>query len=184
MATSTLTSAASARASAGRNSGVWRRVVAGGVLLGLIDICYAWLLYVVILGRTTYTRVAQSIASGVLGKATYDGGAATAALGLALHFTIAFAWTLFFYLLLRYWPPMRRMLQAERGPLYVGLGYGAVIWLVMNLVVIPLSRASGGPLFTWINGLSILVHAAFLGLPMVLIVEQACRRRATPSATL
>jgi hypothetical protein len=183
VATSTLTSASS-RVSVSSNTGALRRILVAGALLGLTDICYAWLLYVVILGRTTYIRVAQSIASGVLGKATYDGGAATAALGLTLHFTIAFIWTVFFYLLLRYWPPTQRMLRAPRGPVYVGLAYGAVIWLVMNLVVIPLSRARGGPLFTWINGLSILVHAALLGLPMVLILSRehdldARRRSAT-----
>ena len=172
MATSTLT-AATPRVVVSRNTGALRRVFAAGMLLGLTDISYAWLLYVIILGRTTYTRVAQSIASGLLGRATYSGGAATAVLGLTLHFTIALIWTVFFYLLFRYWPPMRRMLQAKRGPIYVGLAYGVIIWLVMNLVVIPLSRATGGPLFTWINALSILVHAVFLGLPMVLIVGRS-----------
>jgi len=172
MATSTLTSAAP-RATVSSNTGALRRILEAALLLGLTDICYAWLLYVVILERTTYTRVAQSIASGVLGKETYNGGLATAALGLSLHFTIALIWTGFFYLLLRYWPPMRRMLQAERGPIYVGLAYGVAIWLVMNLVVVPLSRANAAPLFTWISGLSIVVHAALLGLPMVLIVARS-----------
>lgn len=172
MAISTFTSAPP-RAAVSSNTGAPKRILGAGVLLGLTDISYAWLLYVVILGRTTYTRVAQSIASGVLGKETYSGGIATAALGLTLHFTIALIWTVFFYVLLRYWPPMRRMLQAERGPIFVGLAYGVLIWLVMNLVVIPLSRATGAPLFTWISALSILVHAVLLGLPMVLIVGRS-----------
>jgi hypothetical protein len=172
MATSTLTSAAP-RTAVSSNAGTLSRIVGAGLLLGLIDICYAWLLYVIILGRSTYLRVAQSIASGILGKETYSGGMATAALGLTLHFTIAMTWTVFFYLLLRYWPPMRRMLQAPNGAIYVGLAYGVVIWLVMNLVVIPLSRANGAPLFTWLSGLSIVVHAALLGLPMVLIVRRS-----------
>ncbi|MBA3759414.1 MAG: hypothetical protein H0X07_02700 [Gemmatimonadales bacterium] len=34
-------------------------------------------------------RIFQSVAAGLLGQASFEGGAATAALGLALHYLIA-----------------------------------------------------------------------------------------------
>ena len=46
----------------------------------------------------------QSIASGLLGKAAYEGGSATAPLGLALHFFIAFVMALVYVLAARRLP--------------------------------------------------------------------------------
>jgi hypothetical protein len=39
--------------------------------------------------RWTPARILQSIASGLLGQASYPGGTLTVALGVLLHFTIA-----------------------------------------------------------------------------------------------
>jgi len=39
--------------------------------------------------RVPAQRILQSVAAGLLGDASFEGGAATAALGLALHFLIA-----------------------------------------------------------------------------------------------
>ena len=76
--------------------------VRGGVVGGLLDIIYACVLWGIVLD-VGVLKILQSIASGLLGKAAYDGGAGTAVLGLALHFCIAtcmalvyvLAWLLF-----------------------------------------------------------------------------------------
>ena len=61
----------------------------GGGVGGLLDAIYATVLWGFILGGSP-TGIWQSVASGLIGKSSYDGGTATAALGLALHFFIAF----------------------------------------------------------------------------------------------
>jgi hypothetical protein len=43
--------------------------------------------------------------------------------------------------------------------------YGAAVWAVMNLILLPLSAVAHGPIpfAAWING--IIGHALFVGLP-------------------
>jgi hypothetical protein len=112
-------------------------------------------------------RIFQSIASGLLGRDSFQGGAATAALGVALHFFIAFG------IVLTYWLMSRRWTLLLRRPVVGGLLYGLAAYAVMNYVVIPLSAAAR-PAFSWpvfINGL--LIHALGVGLPSALFVRAA-----------
>ena len=69
----------------------------GGGIGGLLDAIYATLLWGVYLGSNP-TGIWQSVASGLLGKASFEGGNATAALGLTLHFFIAFCMALAYVL--------------------------------------------------------------------------------------
>ena len=63
-------------------------VLAGGLAAGALDISYAWLFWAVKAGPTAQ-RIFQSVAAGLLGKASFAGGWPTALLGLGLHFSIA-----------------------------------------------------------------------------------------------
>src|SRR5262245_40203943 len=77
-------------------------VLAGGLVAGTLDIIYAcvfWALKVKVPAR----RIFQSVARGLLGKAAFEGGAATAALGLSLHFFIATSMSLAYYLAALRW---------------------------------------------------------------------------------
>ena len=62
-------------------------IVLGGFTAGVLDIADAFI--VTTINGGTPTRVLQAIASGMLGREAYQGGAPVAALGLALHFLIA-----------------------------------------------------------------------------------------------
>src|ERR1700756_1467286 len=64
----------------------------GGLIAGTMDITAAVLTYK-IRNNVPPIRILQSVASGLLGKDAFTGGAPTAALGLFLHFVIAFIWT-------------------------------------------------------------------------------------------
>ena len=75
----------------------------------------------------------QSIASGVLGLNSYNGGLKTAALGLGLHFIIATGWAAIFYL------ASRKLKFMVQQPIVSGLLYGIAVYCLMNLVVLPLS---------------------------------------------
>ena len=141
-------------------------VFLGGIVAGALDIVYAWVFWW--LERDVPpTRILQSVAAGLLGKDSFSGGAASAALGLFLQFFIAVSMALVYYAVARRWALLR-----ER-PVPCGLGYGLLCYIVMNYVVVPLSAAGPGskdPL--WI-GLSVLVHMVLIGLPIALFVRRA-----------
>ena len=127
------------------------RILGLGLLIGTLDLAFAsafwWFRGV------TPVQIAQSIARGALGRAAYDGGAATAALGVAFHYFIA---TMF---VVAWWLAARRIPRLPERPVAYGLAYGALLYAVMSCVVLPLSRA-GAPDFAdvpW-TGASIAMH--------------------------
>ena len=73
-------------------SGRVRAIVAGGLAAGVLDAVDALVAYKLAYGMSPLV-IYQFVASGLLGKAAYAGGAATALLGLAVHFLIAFTAT-------------------------------------------------------------------------------------------
>ena len=83
-------------------------------------------------GTTPY-RLFQGIAVGLLGRASFEGGWSTSALGLVLHFVVALGIVTTFVVASRFLPAL------ARRPLLVGPLYGVAAFFVMNLVVIPLS---------------------------------------------
>jgi hypothetical protein len=148
-----------------------RSVLLAAAVVAVLDIVYPIVLYAWILRVSTPVRVFQSVARGVLGKAAFDGGAATVILGGALHFTIAVIWTLIFVSLLALSPALRRMVRETPGAVVAGLFYGAFVWIMMQLVVIPLSQIHGRPTFTWIFWVNLVQQALMVGLPIVLLVR-------------
>src|SRR5215471_1253060 len=103
-------------------------VTTAWLLAGTLDITTA-ILYYVGPSSARATRLLQGIASGVLGASAFNGGGATALLGLALHYLIALIWTLVFVAAFRSIGGLRRHL------VLTGIAYGIVVWFVMNLVV-------------------------------------------------
>src|SRR5207244_3832105 len=75
-------------------------VLVGGLLLGTTDLLFACLFWGIGYGVSP-TRVMQSVARGVLGTASFDGGAPTALLGVVLHYTIAISMAVTYYLVSR-----------------------------------------------------------------------------------
>jgi len=144
-------------------------VLVGGLVAGTLDITYACVFWALKAG-TPPLRIFQSVAKGVLGPPTFKGGAATAALGLFLHYFIAITMSVAYYVLARRWTTL-----VER-PLIFGAAYGLVLYGVMNYIVVPLSLArgggSGGAL--WVT-LSIVVHALLIGVPIALFARRAFR---------
>ena len=146
-------------------------VIAGGLVAGALDIAFACG-YWAIARDVPAGRILQSVASGVLGKASFDGGTATAMLGLALHFFITLA------LSLAYFAASRRLPALVQRPVALGALYGVALWIAMNYVVVPLSNAAGGSpgLDLW-TGMSIAAHVLLVGIPIAL-----CARRAAAPA--
>ncbi len=145
------------RTGAGDPSGVRvDRVLWAGAAAGTGDLLLALVLYRVPLGR-----ILQSIAAGLLGRAAFDGGIATAVLGLVLHFFIATTAAAVYAIASRRVPHLARWWVAS------GLLYGIAVYLFMKYVVLP---SSAVPRLTPFDPWAMAGHALLVGLPIALIV--------------
>lgn len=134
-----------------------------GLIVGAMDIASA--LVMAILRGATPTRLLQFVASGLLGPRAFEGGLATAALGLALHFVVAFCVVIVFYV------ASRTLSLLREHPVPSGLAYGLVVFAVMNLVVLPLSAAK--PRHALVPDLiQIAIHMLIIGLPTALLIRR------------
>jgi hypothetical protein len=165
------------RSLATREHGTLTRVLMAGALVGILDMLYSIVLYSVVLREVPVIRVPQSVASGLLGPAAYQGGLATAALGLLMHFTISYGWTVLYFIVSRRWEPLRNLIATQGGRVMAGIVVGIVIWLAMDFVVLPLSRATPTPLHSLDFLLQLLWHPVGVGLPITLIVGSDVARR-------
>lgn len=145
-----------------------KAILVGGLIAGALDITYAFILWW-LRARVTPMQILQSVATGLLGKASYDGGAGTAILGAFLHFFNALVIAAIFVGASRIWPVLARRATLF-GPLY-GIG----VYLVMNYVVLPLSafppRTKPPAPVVWITG--VLAHMFLIGLPIALAAKRA-----------
>lgn len=145
-------------------------ILAGGLVAGAIDIIYA--LTFSALRGVAPTRLLQSVASGLLGTAAYQGGKPIAALGLVVHFVLMLIIAAIFY-----WVSTRMRFLIARPVLWGGL-YGFAVFWVMNLVVLPLSAFPSEVKFRplWV-ATSLIVHAFGIGVPIALASRAALRDR-------
>ena len=157
-----------------------RLIAFAGAVVAVLDIVYAWANWVVVQHVITTQQLFQSIAAGLVGReAARAGGMTTAVLGAALHVLIAFIWTVIFYLAVRTLPPLRRWVATTGGAVAAGLLFGAVVYLGMNYVVIPLSAAPRPmPKLTAQYFVNLVQHMVMIGLPMGLIVRDGRERKA------
>jgi ABC-type xylose transport system permease subunit len=149
----------------------WRQILLGGLIVALGDFILAATLW---FGWNLpgFARLFQTIAVGVLGKASYDGGATTAWLGAGLHLFMATVFVVVYAL------AGRRVPTLLQKPFAYGAAYGVVLYVVMNFVVMPLSRVDASPSFEhpdWIF-YSVIAHMLF-GVICVLFARRALRPR-------
>jgi len=143
-----------------------RAILGGGLVAGVLDLTYALVEWS--LRGSTPARVLQSIASGVLGRAAYAGGWATAALGIAFHFAIATGACAV------YFAASRRIALLVERPVVCGALYGVAVYFVMQLIVLPLSAVPWKVSFPASRIASGLVaHVACVGLPIALAIRWA-----------
>ena len=137
-----------------------------GLLAGVLDGTAAVIVYLIRGGRTP-ERIYNYIASGVFGPAAMTGGTPMVFAGIALHLVIAMGWTVLFFLAARQFEGLRRHAVAA------AVGYGLFVWIMMNRVVLPLSRVQLAATLTW-N--SIIVGALVLVVCIGFPVSMGARR--------
>ena len=129
-----------------------------GLLAGFLDGAAAVLLFMA-RGNRNPAVLFRFIASGVYGQAAFTGGIRMAWLGLIVHFLIALSFVAAYFGVCHFvsWPLLH--------PLAAALVYGLLVWIVMNLLVVPLSRTAHRP-FSWAFALvNILILMGAIGVP-------------------
>ncbi|HEY1904369.1 MAG TPA: hypothetical protein VGG56_18210 [Terracidiphilus sp.] len=143
-------------------SNVLAAIGVGGLIAGTLDLTCAFI--------TFGPGVPRAIAGGLLGRGAFQGGAAVYALGVFLHYFIAFTAAAVYY------AASRRLRFMTEHALVCGVFFGIGLYLVMNLIVLPLSALHVThplALRDMIQGL--LVHMVIIGLPISFSVRRfAC----------
>ena len=146
-----------------KNSGPFRAILTAGLVVGVFDISSAFVIW---WQRGVGARHGlQGIAAGLLGGSAFDGGLATAGLGLALHFFVAFVVVSLFYL------ASRKIGFLTNHPVVSGVLYGIGVYLVMYWFVLPTTF----PTFRhrlWNELIAVAIHISLIGLPCALIVSR------------
>lgn len=156
---------------AARERSATAAIARAAAAVALLDGLWAIVLWTLILQRATPARVFQGIASALMGRAARDAGAASVALGLALHICVATGWATVYYVLLRAWPRFRA-LAGGRSALALGVAFGAVVWLVMNLVVVRLTLARPTAVFSWLFLVNLAGHMVVVGPPIAMLMKR------------
>jgi uncharacterized membrane protein YagU involved in acid resistance len=137
-------------------------ILLAGLTSGILDITCTLTLNK--LKGTAPARTLQTIASGLVGPKSFEGGRSTAALGLGLHFLIAVVAAAAYYI------ASRRLSVLIEYAVLCGLLYGITVHLFMSLIVLPLSslqRPFSGKFFAT----QLVIHMLFVGLPISLIIR-------------
>lgn len=133
-----------------------------GLTCGVLDISCT--LTLMKLQGTGPMRLLQAVASGILGPKSFTGGRGTEALGLGIHFFIAFAVSAVYYF------ASRELSVLNEHAVLCGLLYGIAVHLFMTFVVLPLSSLKR-PFSMKAFATQFVVHMFFVGLPIALIVR-------------
>jgi uncharacterized membrane protein len=150
-------------------------ILLGGGAVALLDITNAMTFWALYRGASP-GRILQSIAVGLLGNDAFTLGAPSALLGAFLHLLIACGIASVYYAACRFWPGV------ITRPAMCGMIYGAVVYLVMNQVVVPLSRVGPAPfILPWFLA-NFIGHVLLVGPPVAFIARWSARRAAGASA--
>lgn len=143
-----------------------RASILAGLAGGAADILTAFVIY----RPAPPMRILQSIASGLLGAASFEGGWGSATVGLIAHFIIAIIFAAIF---------VAAALQAPvalRRPVLAGLLFGVTVYGVMNAIVVPLSMSPPRPAPSAPDmiALGLMAHA-FFGVALALVAARMLR---------
>lgn len=136
-------------------------ILVGGLSAAALDFAAAC-----IVNRLPPITIGQAIASGLLGRAAFQGGPGAALLGAAAHTGILLVAAALYVLAASRWGLLTRR-AVLIGPLY-----GIVVWMVMNWIVVPLSAASLRPPSATDIAVQLVIHALLVGLPIALAAKR------------
>jgi uncharacterized membrane protein YagU involved in acid resistance len=140
-------------------------IVVGGLIVGAVDLLYAVAVY----SPSKPILVPQTIASGILGAKSYQGGLQSAVLGTILQFVIALGAATVYYL------ASRKLTLLITHGILCGLIFGALVYLFMHVIVLPLSAVPKGNTPLVYKVFEFVEHWFVVGLPIALSVRYYSR---------
>jgi hypothetical protein len=133
-------------------------IAVGGTVAGSFDLTAAFIIY--------GANVPKVITGGLLGTSAFRGGAGVWMLGVFLQYFIATSSAAVYY------GASRKLTFLKEHALACGLFFGVAVYLVMNVIVLPLCAlhlTNALSLHSLIQGL--LVHMILIGLPIAYSVR-------------
>jgi hypothetical protein len=151
---------------AARNS-LFRLTLIGGFIAGVLHfVIQQGIVFGLILKNPIISSL-QFVASGIMGDAAFAGGLATALFGLVLDFIMITIMAGVFIFSVDRIPLLRR--NVILGSILYGFG----IFIVMNLIVLPLSAAPPLPAPPlWLLIELVLQHILLISLPLGILVQR------------
>jgi len=140
-----------------------RAIAITGLIVGILDILSAFVIWWQ--RGVALQRGLQGIAVGLLGAKSFEGGMATAVLGLVIHFFIAFVVVSILYL------ASRKIRFLTTQPLISGVLYGIGVYLVMYWSVLPWAF----PIFRHRLSnelIELAIHICLIGLPAAFLLRR------------
>ena len=132
-----------------------------GALAGTLDAVAASTHFYLNTGKSP-AFVWRYVASALLGPAASTGGGGIIVTGIAMHYAIAFGWTLLFFL------AASRFSALRSNPWVIGPCYGLVVWLMMTRIIVPLTRIGPPKTFNATQAaIGALILVACIGIPIV-----------------
>ncbi len=154
---------------AAKKDGAIKIIFLAGFIAGSLDILSAFIDHYIQSGKGP-EGVLKFIASGVFGQEAFSDGDKMIFFGLLFHFIIAFCFTIFFYWL------YQRVPFLQHNVFVTAILYGLFIWVVMSLIVVPLSNTNKYP-FHSVNAIkSLLILICMIGLPLSLVMKYFSKR--------
>jgi len=152
-----------------RNS-LFRLSLIGGLISSFLHLLIQQGIVFGLILKTPIISSLQFVASGIMGDAAFAGGLATALFGLVLDFIMITIMAGVFIFSVDRIPLLRRNVIV--GSILYGFG----VFIVMNLIVLPLSAAPALPAPPmWLLIELVLQHILLIGLPLGILVQRNAR---------
>ena len=145
----------------------FKTILKAALIVGTLDILAACAQFYFKTGKTPFKPVLTFVASGLLGKEAFTQGDSMMLVGLLLHYCIAAAFTLFFFF------TVARLRFAREQTLLTGILYGAFVWVVMNLLILPFTNTARLSKDFWNVTIGILILICCIGIPLAYLASRS-----------
>jgi hypothetical protein len=149
---------------------LFNRILLAGFIAGTLDAAAAIINFYITTGKSPVI-VFVYIASAVFGKEAYSMSQFIAVIGLLFHYLVANVFSAFYFLIY----PKIKFLHWNK--ITNAIIYGIFVWLVMNLLVVPLSRAQHFPFNIRNAILGVFILIICIGIPITMMASLFYRDR-------
>lgn len=141
-----------------------------GLLVGTLDILSAFVHFYMVSG-TSPEIILRFIARAAFGKQALTGGWQMPLIGLLFHYIIAYSFTILFFLL---YPAVKLM---SKSIVLTAIVYSIFIFVVMNLLVLPLTKITRSPIQLDKAAIDTLILVVVIGLPLAIVARKFYRHK-------